>query len=140
MEDLIERLTAGNVVEVKVVLTSVVAALALYQVFLMSVGYGKVRLPFLEPSAASTTHRAVGDTIVAVTIIVGVMCLGYFGMEDDAMLHVVLGWLLAAAIALKITVVRWWHSMSGLLPALGLTVLGLFLLTWWSSAGAFFWG
>ena len=47
MEDLVEDLTRGNVTEVKVVLASVVAALAVYQVVLMSVGYGKLRPPFL---------------------------------------------------------------------------------------------
>jgi hypothetical protein len=40
MEDLVENLTRGNVTEVKVVLASVVAALAVYQVVLMSVGTG----------------------------------------------------------------------------------------------------
>ena len=45
MEELIEDLTRGNVTEVKVVLASIVAALAVNQVLLMAVGYGKLRLP-----------------------------------------------------------------------------------------------
>jgi hypothetical protein len=45
VEDLFEDLTRGNVTEVKVVLASIVAALAVYQVVLMSVGYEKLRLP-----------------------------------------------------------------------------------------------
>ena len=38
MEGLIEDLARGNVTEVKVVLASIVSALAFYQLFLMSIG------------------------------------------------------------------------------------------------------
>jgi Family of unknown function (DUF6529) len=139
MEDLIEDLTRGNVSEVKIVLTSVVTALALYQVLLMLVCYGRLRLSFLSTRAASFTHRSSGDAIVAITVVVGAMCLGYFGLEDDAALHVVLGWLLAGALVLKIVVVRWWHSMSRFLPVIGSTVFALFVATWASSVGLYFW-
>jgi hypothetical protein len=40
-------------------------------------------------------------------------------------------------LALKIVVVRWWHSMGRFLPVLGLSVLALFALTWATSAGDF---
>lgn len=82
MEDLIHNVTGGHVTEVKIVLTSVVTALAGYQVFLMAVGYGKLRLPFLSGRAASFTHRAGGDMIVTITLFVGIVCLGYFGIDD----------------------------------------------------------
>ncbi|MFN2488242.1 MAG: DUF6529 family protein [Actinomycetota bacterium] len=108
MEDLVETLAGGNVTEVKVVLASVVAALAAYQVFLMAVGYGKLRLPFLGAKPASFTHRAVGDTIVVITIAVAFMCLAYFGFEDGdsgeetrTAVHVAAGTLLLAVLALK---------------------------------------
>ncbi|HWL65852.1 MAG TPA: DUF6529 family protein [Actinomycetota bacterium] len=148
MDDLIEELTRGHVTEVKIVLTSIVAALAVYQVLLMTVGYGKVRLPFLKPPAASFAHRASGDMIVTLTMLVGLMCLGYFGIEDGieharpgqrdvVALHVVLGFLLAGAIVFKVIVVRWWHAMGRFLPLIGISVLLLFLLTWWTSAGVY---
>ena len=148
MDDLIEELTRGHVTEVKIVLTSIVAALAVYQVLLMAVGYGKLRLPFLKAPAASFAHRANGDMIVSLTMLVGLMCLGYFGIEDgleharpgqrDVVgLHVILGFALAAAIFLKVVVVRWWHSMGRFLPLLGISVLVLFLLTWATSAGVY---
>ena len=76
---MVEGLAQGNVTEVKVVLASIVAALAVYQVVLMAVGYGKLRLPFLKPKAASFTHRATGDAIVLITLIVAFMCIAYFG-------------------------------------------------------------
>lgn len=140
MEDLIESITRNNVTEVKVVLTSVVAALALYQVTLMLVGYGKVKIRSLSPKAASFAHRASGDAIVTITVVIGIMCLGYYGMEDDATFHMIAGWALAAALVLKVVVVRWWHGLGRYLPMIGSTVFALFLVTWWSSAGFFFWG
>ena len=148
MEDLIDQLTSGNVEAVKVVLASVVAALAVYQVVLMAVGYGKLRVPFLKPKAASFTHRASGDSIVAMTLLVAFLCLAYFGFEGDhrgrgddaSALHMIAGALLVGALALKIVVVRWWHTMNRYLPAIGLTVFALFVVTWFASAASYLWG
>jgi hypothetical protein len=113
MEDFVDGLSRGNVAQVKTVLASVVLVLALYQVGLMAIGYGKVRVPFLKPKAASFTHRALGDTIVAITLLVAFMCITYFEVEDGiehaaddehvrAAVHVVAGALLLAVIALKV--------------------------------------
>jgi Family of unknown function (DUF6529) len=150
LEDLIEALTQGNVVGTKVVLTSVVSALAIYQVFLMAVGYGRVRLPFLGSRPASATHRAVGDSVVVLTLLVALMCLSYFGFDEGgdygsenegvSTLHMYSGALLVAVLALKIIVVRWWHQMSRFLPTLGIMVFLLFAVTWLSSAGDFLLG
>jgi Family of unknown function (DUF6529) len=89
MEELITNLTRGNVTEVKVVLASIVTALACYQVALMAVGYGKVRLRFLAADPASRAHRAIGDGIVVITVMVATMCISYFELEDDATAHVI---------------------------------------------------
>ena len=144
MEDFVEQLARGNVTEVKVVLASIVVALAVYQVFLMAVVYGRLRLPFLASRPASFTHRATGDTIVFITLVIAFMCLSYFGIEDGesneetrAALHVVFGSTLLGVLALKIVVVRWWHRMGKWLPALGVTVFLLFTLTWLTSAADF---
>lgn len=145
MEDLVETMTRGNVPQVKTVLTSVVAALAVYQVAMMAVGYGKVKVPFLKPRAATFAHRSVGDAIFPVTVLVGWMCWAYFGVEDGiehaaddesarAALHVIAGTLLIAVLVLKIIVVRWWKGLDRYLPHLGLTVFALFALTWVTSA------
>lgn len=124
---------------VKIVLASVVTGLALYQVVLMAVGYGKVRLPFLEPKAASSSHRAVGDTAAAITALVAVMCIAYFGFEDGTRVsaHIAFASLLLGVLALKILVLRRWHALGRYLPVLGLLVLTLFVLTWITSAGAY---
>jgi hypothetical protein len=82
VEQLIEDLTRGNVTEVKVVLASVVLALAVYQLLLAAVAYGKVRLPFLGAGTASWTHRASGDAIVVLTILVATACISFYGFEE----------------------------------------------------------
>lgn len=135
MDELIHDMARGNVTEVKVVLASVVSALAIYQVFLMAVGWGKLRLPFLAARPASFAHRSIGDVIVVLTLVIALMCIGYFGFDDDGTFHAVTGALLIVVLALKIAVIRWWHSLSRFLPILGLSVMSLFLLTWMSSAG-----
>jgi hypothetical protein len=134
MEDFLVTLTYGNVPEVKIVLATVVALLAVYQVGLMAVGYGKLRLPFQKPLPASKAHRAIGDSIVAVTVVVALMCVGYFGFEDDAAVHILLACALLAVLGFKILVVRRLHGLGPLLPALGITVFLLFWATWLSAA------
>jgi len=136
VEDLIEELTRGNVTEVKVVLATVVLALAVYQLVLAAVAYGWLRLPFLEAGTASWTHRASGDAIVVLTILVAVACLSYYGFEEGGA-HAVFGTVLLGVLALKVFVVRVGGRLSRLLPLLGVSVLALFGLTWWTSAGDF---
>jgi Family of unknown function (DUF6529) len=136
MEDLIHDLARGNVEEVKVVLASVVAALAVYQVVLMAVGWGKVKVSFLQARPASFAHRSIGDVIVVVTLVIAFMCVGYFGFDDDGAFHAITGALLIGVLALKIAIIRWWHRYSRFLPVLGLSVFALFLVTWFSSAGS----
>ncbi|MDQ3765999.1 MAG: DUF6529 family protein [Actinomycetota bacterium] len=132
MEDFFVNVTGDRVPEVKLVLTLVVVVLATYQVLMMAVGYGKLKLPFLSSGAASFSHRSVGDAIVPVTLFIAIACLSYFGLEDwfdEAFLHGVLGVLLAVVLAFKIAVVRRLHSLSRFLPVLGVTVFILFALT-----------
>lgn len=138
MQDLIESLTRGNPTEVKVVLASVVAALAVYQLVLIAVTYGKLSLPFLGGRTAGMAHRSAGDAIVAITVIVAVMCLSYYGFEEgEKALHIVAGTALLVVLAFKVAVVRRLHGLGRYLPILGITVFGLFIVTWLSSAGDF---
>jgi len=148
MDDWVESVTGGHVTEVKIVLTSIVAALAFYQVFLMAIGYGKLKLPFLHPRSASRAHRAIGDTVVSITLLIGLMCLAYFGIEDGVehayppdqsrvVWHLIVSFALFGVLALKIAVLRWWHSMGKYLPLLGISVLALFIASWVTSSAAY---
>lgn len=136
MEDLIESLTGGNVTEVKVVLASVIGALAVYQLVLAAISYGKLRPRLLESGPATWTHRASGDTILVLTLLVAVACLSYYGFEDGGA-HAVFGCLVLAALALKVLAVRLGGSHSPLLPWIGIALAGLFAATWLTSAGDF---
>lgn len=135
MEGLIDTLTRGNPTEVKVVLASVALALGAYQLVLIAVAYGKLRPRFLDGGPEGKAHRAAGDAIAVVLVVVAIMCVSYFGFEDDAALHVASGTALLAVLALKVGVVRRGGRASRLLPLLGLSVFALIALTWLTSAG-----
>jgi hypothetical protein len=100
-----------NVAEVKVVLASVALALAVYQLVLIAVGYGKMRPPFLGARPALTAHRSVGDAIA--------------------------GSALLTILTLKLAVVRRGLGLGRALPLLGISVFTLLAVTWAGSAGEF---
>lgn len=137
METLIDDLTRGNVTEVKVVLASVVLALAVYQLLLAAVAYGWIRLPFLSAAPASLAHRASGDTIVLLTVAVALMCVGYYGFDEDGGTHAVVGYFVLGAIVLKVLAVRIGGAAGRLLPLFGMSLFVLLGITWWTSAGDF---
>ena len=62
-------------------LASVVLALAVYQLILAAIGYRK--LPIIEAKPAFFTHRASGDAIAVLLVLVALTCLAVFGLEDD---------------------------------------------------------
>jgi hypothetical protein len=134
---LIEELTRGNPTEVKVVLASVALALACYQLVLIAVGYGKLRPRFLQAGPAAKAHRASGDAIAVLLVVVAAMCIGLFGFEDDATLHIVAGSGVLAVLALKIAVLRRFGSLGRYLPVIGTSLFLLLVLTWATSAGGF---
>jgi hypothetical protein len=137
MEGFFETVTRGNVAEVKILLASVVAALAVYQLALIAVGYGRVRLPFLAAVPAARTHRAIGDGIVVTTILVALMCLSGYGFEDGGT-HAVAGIAVLGAILVKVALVRRGGERgSRLIPLAGLTLFALLTVAWATSAGDF---
>ena len=146
MEDWVDTITFGNVAQVKTVLATVVLCLAVYQVVLMSVGYDVLKPGFLKPKAASFAHRAVGDTIVPIALLIAWMCVSYFEVGDGiehaaygettrAAIHVMAGSAFVGVLAIKVVIVRWFPRLHRFLPHLGIAVLLLFVVTWVSSAG-----
>jgi hypothetical protein len=137
MEELVQSLARDNVTEVKVVLASVVGALAIYQLVLIAIGYGKLRLPFLSWGPATRAHRLTGDVIVALTAAVSIACLSVYGFDEDGGTHAISGAALAAAIGLKIVTVRYTGGHSRWLAPLGGLIFVLLAITWWTSAAAY---
>src|SRR4051812_33634901 len=136
MEDLLEGVMRDNVTEVKVVLASVAMALAVYQLVLIAVGYGKVRPPFLATRPASTAHRSIGDVIALLLVLVGVTCVSVYGFDDETV-HAIAGTALLAVLTLKVAVVRRGLGLGRTLPLLGGSVFTLLAVTWATSAGGF---
>ena len=94
------------------VLATVVTALAVYQLTLIAVAYGKLRPPFLDGGVAGRAHRTVGDSIVAIAFLVATMCVSFYGFEaeDDSSLHVVARLGPPGRAGAQDRVVRWWHG------------------------------
>ena len=136
MEDLIDDLTRGNVTEVKVVLASAILALAVYQMVLAAVSYGKLRPRFLEAGPATWAHRALRDAILVLAVLVAVACIAYYGFEEGGA-HAVFGCLVLGALAAKVLAVRIGGSSSPLLPWIGVALFALLAATWLTSAGDF---
>jgi Family of unknown function (DUF6529) len=132
--DAIERLAQGNVAGVKTVLASVALALAVYQLVLIAIGYGKLRLPFLGARPASGAHRASGDAIATLLVLVGAACVAVYGLDDDMVVHAVAGAALLGVLAAKVAVVRRGLGLSHRLPLFGGAVFVLLCLTWATSA------
>jgi hypothetical protein len=132
-----------QVTVVKIVLATVLVALAVYQTLLILVVYGKVPVPFLARRVAARTHRFIGSTAALLALLVGVLCLRSYEVGDAlehggrVAVHVIAGSALLVVLAIKILVVRGGPRLGRLLPALGSVVLGLFVLTWATSALTF---
>ena len=127
-------LTRGRPEAVKTVLASVVLVLAAYQIALITVGYGKVRLPFLAGRSASRAHRASGDAIAVLIVLVAAGCTALYGFEDEHLLHGLSGAALVGLLAAKVAVVRRGLGLSRALPLFGTGVFLLIALTWATAA------
>jgi hypothetical protein len=129
VEDFVENLTRGNPGSVKAVLASVVLALACYQLILAAIGYRK--LPVIEARTAFFTHRASGDAIAVLFVLIALACLAVFGFEDDYALHGWAGIAAAAVLLVKVAVVRSGRGGRAL-PYLGVTLFTLLAVTWFT--------
>jgi hypothetical protein len=129
VEDFVVDITRGNPSSVKAVLASVVLALAVYQLLLAAIGYRK--LPLINAKAAFFTHRASGDAIALLIVVVALMCLAVFGFEDDYALHIAAAIGALCVLAIKIFVVR--SGKGGqFLPYLGTLLFLLLAVTWFT--------
>jgi hypothetical protein len=125
IEDLVEQITRDNPAEVKTVLATVALVLAVYQLVLIVIAYR-------GNHATGRAHRASGDTIATLLVLLGVACLSVYGWEDDYLLHGAAGAALLGLLLVKIVLVR--RGPGKLLPYVGPVVFGLLALTWATSA------
>jgi hypothetical protein len=131
---------APQVTLFKVLVSTVVVSLAVYQTLLMAVVYGRLPVPFLARRVATRTHRLVGDVAALLALLVAAVCVTGYEAADALeeggrpALHVVAGSAVLVVLAVKVVVVRRSRRAGRFLPLLGLSVLGLFLLTWVTSA------
>ena len=134
MEDLVIDLTRGNPSSVKTVLASVVLALAVYQLLLAAIGYRK--LPVGKPGPAFFTHRASGDMLAVLIVVVALMCLAVFGFEGDYALHME---PLSASLVVLASEDRRGALGQGrpVLPYLGTLLFLLLAVTWFTVAPDF---
>ena len=129
MEDFVVDITRGNPSSVKTILASVILALAVYQLLLAAIGYRK--LPVGKPGPAFFTHRASGDMLAVLIVVVALMCLAVFGFEGDYALHIVAAIGSLVVLGIKIAVVR--SGKGGqLLPYLGTLLFLLLAVTWFT--------
>src|SRR5688500_7655814 len=114
----------------------------------MAGGYGKVKLPCLHARPASRAHRPIGHSVGSITLLIRLMCRACFGVEAGVehaypeeqgrvVWHLIVSFGLFGVLALKIVVLRWWHSMGKYLPVLGLSVFALFIASWVTSSAAY---
>jgi uncharacterized membrane protein len=142
---LFSQLSGGQVTTVKVVLTSVLVVLAVYQLCLAAVFYRKVKIPILAGRVAAMTHRSSGDAICIVVVLIGLMCVSGYEIGDAlehrgarVAAHVAVSTLLVLVLAGKVMVVRFGGKRaSRMLPYLGSSVL-LLLVGSWATSSLFF--
>ncbi len=140
MEELFENLTDGNITEVKTVLASVIMALALYQLALIAVGYGKVRTRFLKSGSASFAHRATGDAILPLAFLVALLCFTFLDLDELAdetrlLIHAIAGTATIVVLVVKVVLVRRSRGAHRALPFTGFSLFALLAVTWYTSAG-----
>ena len=147
-----------TVIDMKVVLTTVVAVLALLQVLGGLWMYG--RLGVAAPSWLGPAHRTVGTTALLLSVFVAYHCLWSLGLETGrfhdgskvplrTVVHGVLGCAVFGAVVVKVAAVRarrapvWFLPLAGgllfaLLIAAAATSAGWYLSTnGWPSGGGY---
>ena len=111
-------------------------ALAAYQLILAAIGYRK--LPVIDAKPAFFTHRASGDVIAVLVVLVALMCLG--GLRLRGRLRAAhRGRASARVVVLAIKVARraLRRGRRAFLPYLGVTLFALLAVTWFTVAPDF---
>src|SRR4051794_14198149 len=125
-----------TVIQMKVIVSSVVGLLVLFQGFSALVIYGK--LPIKAPRWLGKAHRASGTTALVLATFVAYHCLWALGLEyghlDDGekvgartVIHGVLGCMVFGTAVVKIVAVRSRRAPGWFLPVVGGLLFTLFI-------------
>lgn len=129
-------LTGGELLLWKVVLSTVVFALAGLQVAMAARLWGATGFPGTTPATAAAVHRWSGRAAVVLSLVVGFACLaGPAGATSPTRvaLHTAFGSLLFAALAAKFLCLRVVASGARYLPAVGVGLFLSFAAVWATS-------
>ena len=127
MVKLLDDLTGGNLLLWKVVLASIVFALAGLQVFMAARFYEVSTVPPLSTGAAARVHRVSGRTAIVLAVLVALTCIvGPAGPLSPArvLLHSLFGTLVFVLLAAKFLALKVLPGAGRFLPWIG---SGLFL-------------
>ncbi|MPY95379.1 MAG: hypothetical protein GEV08_20690 [Acidimicrobiia bacterium] len=129
-------LTGGELLLWKVVLSTVVFALAGLQVAMAARFWGVTGFPGLNPDVAASVHRWSGRATIVLAMLVALACLaGPAGATSPTrvVLHTVFGSLVFAALVAKFLVLKVVPSAARLLPAAGIGLFLSFAAVWATS-------
>ncbi len=136
-----------TVIQMKVVVTTLVAVLVVGQGLGALVLYGK--LPVAAPPWLGKAHRVSGATAVLLAVFVGYHCLWALGLEwghladgekvgTRTVVHGLLGCSVFGAVAVKIAAVRAKRAPGWFLPVAGGLLFTLFIVVVLTSAGWYY--
>src|SRR4051794_4097220 len=136
-----------TVIQMKVVVTTVIGVLVVFQLLGALALYGK--LPLKAPPWLGTAHRASGTTALVLAIFVAYHCLWALGLEyghlpdgqkvgTRTVVHGVLGCAVFGAAAVKVAAVRAKRAPGWLLPVAGGLLFTLFVAVILTSAGWYY--
>ena len=128
--------TGGELLLWKVVLSTIVFALAGLQVAMAARFWGATGFPGMSPEAAAGVHRWSGRATILLAVVVGLACLaGPAGATSPTRvaLHTVFGSLLFVVLAAKFLVLKVLPSAGRLLPVVGIGLFLSFAAVWATS-------
>ncbi len=129
-------ITGNNLLLWKVILTTVVFALAGMQVFFAARLWNVSTFPPMSPAAAARVHRASGRLAVTLGAVVAFSCLaGPAGPTSPTrvLLHSIFGTLVFVILTVKFAVLKLLKSGGDLLPWIGSALFLTFAAIWATS-------
>ena|SRR5438552_5984742 len=129
-------LTNGNLLLWKVILTTIVIALAGLQVAMAAGFYEVATLPGISPATATRVHRVSGRIAIGLGLVVAFTCLaGPAGPTSPTrvLLHSIFGTLVFVLLAAKFALLKLARSGGRAIPYVGIALFLTFGAIWATS-------